>query len=143
MTTKSPCVARHINHTCLAVRDIKKTIDFYKNVFGIPEPKIEEISDQGVLAALLRIGGSQLEFIQSTDPEGGVARFIERKGEGMHHICLEVEDIQGTLDRLDAEGLELIDKVPREGLSGNIAFIHPKSTGGVLLELVDQATARR
>ena len=112
-------------------------------MFGIPEPEIEEISDQGVLAALLRIGGSQLEFIQSTDPEGGVARFIERKGEGMHHICLEVEDIQGTLDRLDAEGLELIDKVPREGLSGNIAFIHPKSTGGVLLELVDQATARR
>ncbi len=143
MTSKTPCVARHINHVCLAVRDIKATIAFYQNVLGAGNAEVEEISDQGVLASLLRVGGSQLELIQPTDPEGGVARFIERKGEGMHHICFEVEDIQGTLDGLNAEGIELIDKTPREGLSGTIAFLHPRATGGVLIELVDQDTARR
>ena len=143
MTSKTPCVARHINHVCLAVRDIEATIAFYQNVLGAGNAEVEEISDQGVLASLLRVGGSQLELIQPTDPEGGVARFIERKGEGMHHICFEVEDIQGTLDGLNAEGIELIDKTPREGLSGTIAFLHPRATGGVLIELVDQDTARR
>ena len=143
MTSKTPCVARHINPVCLAVRDIKATIAFYQNVLGAGNAEVEEISDQGVLASLLRVGGSQLELIQPTDPEGGVARFIERKGEGMHHICFEVEDIQGTLDGLNAEGIELIDKTPREGLSGTIAFLHPRATGGVLIELVDQDTARR
>ena len=143
MTSKAPCVARHINHICLAVRDIEATIAFYQKVFGAGNAEVEEISDQGVLASLLRVGGSQLEFIQPTDPDGDVARFIERNGEGMHHICFEVDDIQATLDRLDAEGIELIDKSPREGLSGTIAFLHPRATGGVLVELVDQATARR
>jgi len=143
VTSKTPCVARHINHVCLAVRDIEATIAFYQNVLGAGNAEVEEISDQGVLASLLRVGGSQLELIQPTDPEGGVARFIERKGEGMHHICFEVEDIQGTLDGLNAEGIELIDKTPREGLSGTIAFLHPRATGGVLIELVDQDTARR
>ena len=143
MTSKTPCVARHINHVCLAVRDIEATIAFYQNVLGAGNAEVEEISDQGVLASLLRVGGSQLELIQPTDPEGGVARFIERKGEGMHHICFEVEDIQGTLDGLNAEGIELIDQTPRAGLSGTIAFLHPRATGGVLIELVDQDTARR
>ena len=145
MTSNSPCVARHINHVCIAVRDIEATLALYRKVFGIgeAEAEVEEIEDQGVKASLVRVGGSQLEFIEPTDPDGGVARFIERKGEGMHHICFEVEDVQRTLDRLDAEGIELIDKSPREGLSGMIAFLHPRATGGVLIELVDQETARR
>ena len=138
MTSKTPCVARHINHVCLAVRDIKATIAFYQNVLGAGNAEVEEISDQGVLASLLRVGGSQLELIQPTDPEGGVARFIERKGEGMHHICFEVEDLKGKLELLDAGGVELIDKAPRPGLSGMIAFIHPRATRGVLIELVDR-----
>ncbi|MCH8206064.1 MAG: methylmalonyl-CoA epimerase [Chloroflexi bacterium] len=144
MTTETPpCVARHINHVCMAVRDIEATLAFYQKVFGTGKAEVEEIEDQGVKASLVRVGGSQLEFIQPTDPDGGVARFIERKGEGVHHICFEVEDVQRTLDRLDAEGIELIDKSPREGLSGTIAFLHPRATGGVLIELVDQETARR
>lgn len=143
MTSKAPCVARHINHVCMAVRDIDATLAFYQKVFGTGKAEVEEIEDQGVKASLVRVGGSQLEFIQPTDPDGSVARFIESKGEGMHHICFEVADVQQTLDRLDAEGIQLIDKSPREGLSGTIAFLHPRATGGVLIELVDQETARR
>ena len=82
-------------------------------------------------------------FLQPTDSDGTVARFIERRGEGLHHICFEVEDLQDKLDRLDAGGVRLIDKTPRKGLSGMIAFLHPRSTRGVLIELVDQDTARR
>lgn len=139
----SPCTARHLNHVCIAVNDIEASLAFYRSTFGAGDAEIEDIEDQAVRAALVRVGGSQLEFIQPTDPEGGVARFIERRGEGVHHICFEVEDLQGTLDNLDASGVQLIDKSPREGLSGMIAFMHPRSTGGVLIELVDQATARR
>ena len=143
MTGRSPCTAKHLNHICLAVRDIEETASFYRDVFGLGDIEIEEIPDQGVRATLVRVGGSQLELIQPTDPDGGVARFIERRGEGLHHICLEVEDLQEKLDLLAANGIELIDKSPRQGLSGMIAFLHPRSTRGVLIELVDRDTARR
>ncbi len=142
-TQSSPCIARHINHVCIAVSDIEDTLRFYRDVFGVGDVDVEDLEDQAVRAALVRVGGSQLEFIQPTDPNGGVARFIERRGEGMHHICLEVDDLQETLDRLDAEDVELIDKTPREGLSGEIAFIHPRATRGVLIELVDAGSAGR
>ena len=143
MAERGVCTARHVNHVCIAVRDIEDTLRFYGQVFGVHDAEIEDIEAQRVRAALIRVGGSQLEFIQPTDPEGGVARFIERRGEGMHHICFEVDDLQGTLDRLDSSGVELIDKAPREGLSGMIAFVHPRATRGVLIELVDAESARR
>ena len=142
-TGEAPCTARHLNHVCLAVRDIEDSLKFFRDTFGVGDVEVEDIPDQGVRAALVRIGGSQLEFIQPTDPDGSVAHFIERRGEGVHHVCFEVEDLQGELDRLSASGVELIDKSPREGLSGTIAFLHPRSTRGVLIELVDQDTARR
>ncbi len=116
---------------------------FYGAVFGLGDARIEEIADQGVRAAIVSVGGSQLELIEPTDPSGAIARFIDRRGEGLHHICFEVEDLQGALDRLDASGVELIDKRPREGLAGMIAFIHPRATGGALVELVDEATTGR
>lgn len=143
MVEEAVCAARHLNHVCIAVRDIEDTLRFYAMVFGVGGAEIEEIEDQGVRAALVRVGGSQLEFIEPTDPAGSVARFIESRGEGLHHICLEVDGLEETLDRLDAGGVELIDKAPRPGLSGKIAFIHPRETRGVLVELVDAATARR
>ena len=139
----APCTARHINHVCIAVRDIDASLRFYAQVFGTRAGEAVDIADQGVRAALVRVGASQLEFIQPTDPEGGVARFLDRRGEGVHHICFEVEGLQDTLDRLQESGVQLIDTAPREGLSGSIAFIHPRSTNGVLVELVDQDTARR
>lgn len=140
---KPPCTVQHLNHVCIAVRDIEDTLRFYRETFGTASAEIEELEEQGVRAALLRVGGSQLEFIQPTDPESGVARFVERRGEGVHHICFEVEDLPGALDRLDGAGIDLIDRTPREGLSGDIAFIHPGATRGVLIELVDGDTARR
>lgn len=139
----SICIARHINHVCIAVEDIEASMRFYRNVFGVQPGEVVEIVDQGVRAALLRVGGSQLEFIQPTDPTGSVANFIRRRGEVVHHICFEVEDLPGTLRRLDEQGIAVIDETPRDGLSGQIGFIHPKSTNGVLIELVDQDGARR
>lgn len=139
----SICIARHINHVCIAVEDIEASMRFYRNVFGVQPGEVVDIVDQGVRAALLRVGGSQLEFIQPTDPTGSVANFIRRRGEVVHHICFEVEDLPGTLRRLDEQGIAVIDETPRDGLSGQIGFIHPKSTNGVLIELVDQDGARR
>ncbi len=139
----SPCTTRHINHVAIAVRDIDESLAFYNRVFGLPEVVVEDLEDQGVRAALIRVGGTQLEFIQPTNAKGGVARFIAKRGEGLHHVCFEVDNLQVTLDALDKEDIGLIDQEPRKGLSGMIAFLHPRSTGGVLVELVDSESARR
>ena len=137
------CTVRHLNHVGMAVRDIADTLAFYQEFFGVGTSEIEDVPDQGVKVALVRVGASQLEFIQPTDSNGAVARFIERHGEAVHHICFEVEDLQDKLDLLAARGVELVDTAPRQGISGRIAFLHPRSTRGVLIELVDQETARR
>ena len=138
------CAAKHLNHVCIAVRDIDAALEFYGRLLGVGDADVVELEDQAVRAALVAVGGSQLEFIQPTDPEGAVARFIERRGEGLHHVCFEVDNLPDKLDRLDADGVRLIDRTPREGLSGTIAFLHPGSTQGVLIELVDaDSTGRR
>lgn len=143
MVKEIVCRAEHINHVCIAVRDLDATLEFYETTFGVKSKGVEEIEDQGVLAALVRVGGSQLEFIQPLEGSGSVARFIESRGESVHHICFEVDDLQGKLDKLDRQGLRLIDKSPRKGLSGMIAFLHPSATGGILYELVDSDSAER
>lgn len=144
MNNESICSARHINHVCIAVSDIEETLEFYEKLFGVSRSgEIETIEDQGVKAALVRVGASQLEFIQPIDSENGVSKFIDRRGEGVHHICFEVDDLASKLKELDDSGVQMIDKEPRDGLSGIIGFIHPKATRGVLIELVDQKTARR
>jgi methylmalonyl-CoA epimerase len=132
------CSVKNLDHVCIAVRDIEDTLRFFQAVFGIGSNEIVDIEDQRVRAVLVEVGGSRLEFIQPTDPDGAVARFLERKGEGMHHICFAVENLKGKLKMLQSEGVELIDEEPRSGLSGMIAFIHPRATRGVLIELVDQ-----
>lgn len=143
MSKQEICVARHLHHVAIAVNDIEENLKLYRNLFGVSADTIEYIPDQMVRATMLKIGSSHLEFIQPTDPRGSVARFIERHGETMHHICLEIDNLQAKLDVLANKGVELIDKAPRKGLSGSIAFIHPRSTRGVLIELVDQDLARR
>ena len=139
----APCTARHIHHVCIAVRDIEATLESYTALFGLEEAEIQDIEDQGVRAALVRIGGSELEFIEPTDPDGGIARFIEKRGEGLHHVCFEVDDLQKTLDGLAARDVRLIDRAPRKGLAGMIAFLHPRATGGTLIELVDKDSVGR
>ncbi len=98
MNDKATCTAEHLNHVCIAVRDIDASLALYRELFGIGDVEVVELDDQAVRAALVGIGGSQLEFIQPTDPAGAVARFIERRGEGLHHICFEVDDLPDKLD---------------------------------------------
>ena len=135
---QTPCTARDLDHVCLAVRDAQETMDFYADNCGLPRSDVTELPDQGVRACLLAVGSSQLEIIEPTDPQGPVARFIERRGEGLHHVAFEVEDLGGQLRRLRERGVELIDAEPREGLAGSIAFLHPRATRGVLVELVQK-----
>ena len=136
-------MAKHLNHVAIAVKDMDEALDMYGSLFGLDPSEVEDVEDQGVRAALLEVGGSQVELIQPLDTESGVAKFIERRGPGLHHVCFEVDGLQGALDRLDAEQVQLIDRSPRQGLAGMIAFLHPRSTGGTLIELVEAETARK
>lgn len=139
--TDTPCVAKHLHHVAIAVKDIADTVKFYQDMFGLGHITIVEVPDQKVKAALVKIGGTELEFIQPTDPTTGVAQFIEKRGEGMHHICFAVDHLADTLKGMEAKGVRLIDRVSRKGLAGNIAFLHPAATRGVLIELVDSASS--
>ena len=139
----SACTARHLNHVAIAVEDMDEALGMYGDLFGLDPSEVEDVADQGVRAALLKVGGSQVELIQPLDTESGVAKFIERRGPGLHHVCFEVDGLQGALDRLDEEQVQLIDRKPRQGLAGMIAFLHPRSTGGTLIELVEAGTARK
>ena len=129
---------KRIDHIAVAVKSLDETLEVFKSVFGVEVSHTETIPDQGVKAALIKIGDGEIEFIEPVDPEGGVAKFIERRGEGIHHICLEVDNIEETLNSLAANGVALIDKKPRKGLAGMIGFVHPKSTKGVLFELAEK-----
>jgi len=126
---------KKINHVALVVKDIEETMAFYQMVFNLPPAPVKEIPDQGVKGALVPAWNTQIEFIQPITPDTGVARFLEKRGEGLHHVCFEVDNIVEELARLEAKGFRLIDKTPRRGLAGMIAFIHPSSTKGVLIEL--------
>ena len=140
MDDNGTCTVERLNHVCIAVRDLEDTLEFYRDLFGLEPSEVRELPDQRVRAALLRVGGTELELIQPTDTDGAIARFIDSRGESLHHICFEVEDLQGKLDLLAGSGARLIDRTPRQGLAGMIAFLHPRSTRGVLVELVDRDT---
>ncbi len=127
-----------IDHIAIAVNSADEALSVFDNVFGLKADHIEEIPDQGVKAATVRVGDTNIEFIEPINPEGGVAKFLEKKGEGIHHICIEVDNIDEELNSLAAKGVELIDKQARKGLAGMIGFLHPRATKGVLIELVQK-----
>jgi len=129
---------KRVDHIAIAVNSADDALSVFDNLFGLKADHIEELPDQGVKAAIVRVGDTNIEFIEPTDPEGGVAKFIEKKGEGFHHICVEVDDIDEELRSLAARGVELIDKQARKGLAGRIGFLHPRATKGVLIELVQK-----
>ena len=131
------CTVNYIDHVGVAVKDIEASLAFFKEVFDVPDAQIELLEDQGVRATLIEVGQTRLELLEPTSPESGVGRFIERRGEGLHHLAFNVTDISGKLQTLKTMGVDLIDQTPREGLSGTIAFIHPKSVFGILTELVE------
>ena len=128
----------HIEHIGIAVKNLDEAIKFWENQLGLKCYAIEEVKEQKVRTAFFKIGQYKIELLESTDPEGPIGKFIEKKGEGIQHLAIAAEGLQGNLDELAGKGVQLIDKAPRKGAEGlNIAFLHPKSTGGVLLELCE------
>ena len=134
----SPCSLRNLDHVCIAVQSIRDTLTLYQSLFDIEVGPLEEIADQGVLACLIQVGHSRLELIEPTDPNGSIGRFIERRGDALHHVAFEVENISQRLSEFQERGVSLIDQSPRKGAAGTIGFLHPKATGGVLFELVER-----
>lgn len=131
------CAVNYVDHVGIAVSDIRAALHFFGANFGTPDAAIVDLDDQGVRACLIAVGETRLELLQPLSPESAVGRFIERRGEGLHHLALNVNDIAGKLQILSANGLSLIDAAPRHGLSGTIGFVHPRSVFGVLTELVE------
>jgi methylmalonyl-CoA/ethylmalonyl-CoA epimerase len=129
----------HIEHIGIAVKSLEAAIPFYEEKLGLKCYSVEEVADQKVKTAFFMVGQTKIELLESTSPEGPIGKFIEKKGEGVHHIAFATEEgLQVTLDELDSKGVQLIDKSPRKGAEGlNIAFLHPKSTMGVLTELCE------
>jgi methylmalonyl-CoA/ethylmalonyl-CoA epimerase len=129
----------HIEHIGIAVSNLENAIDFYERVLGLKCYKIEEIPDQKVRTAFLMVGVTKIELLQSTDPEGPIGKFIEKRGEGIHHIAFAVEEIGDHLAHAESLGVKLIDTTPRKGAEGlDIAFLHPKSSSGVLIEFCEE-----
>jgi methylmalonyl-CoA/ethylmalonyl-CoA epimerase len=124
-----------IDHIGIAVKSIEESLKFWEKTMNIKCQGIEEVIEQKVKTAFLPLGDSELELLEATSPESPVAKFIEKKGEGIHHIAIRVENLEETLSELKEKGVRLIDEKPRCGAGGaKIAFLHPKATGGILLE---------
>lgn len=128
----------HIEHLGIAVKSLETAIPLWENLLGVKCYNIEEVAEQKVRTAFFKLGDTKIELLESTSEDGPIAKFIEKKGEGVQHIALAVKGIEGALAECDADGIQLIDKAPRGGAEGlDIAFLHPRSTGGVLLELCE------
>jgi len=127
-------VLKKIHHVGVVVRSADEALMFYRDALGLAVTADRVIEDQGVRGVLLQVGGSEIELLEPTRDDTGVARFLATRGEGMHHICFESDDVDAELEGARAKGLELIDQKPREGLAGMICFLHPKSNHGVLVE---------
>jgi methylmalonyl-CoA/ethylmalonyl-CoA epimerase len=129
----------HIEHIGIAVKSIEDSRKYYEDVLGLKCYAVEEVADQRVKTAFFMVGQTKLELLETTDPEGPIGKFIEKKGEGIHHIAFAAYDLQKSLNVLKEKGIKLIDENPRAGAEGlNIAFLHPKSTHGVLTELCEK-----
>jgi methylmalonyl-CoA/ethylmalonyl-CoA epimerase len=125
----------HIEHIGIAVKSIEESIPYYEKVLGLTCYAVEEVKDQKVKTAFFMVGQTKLELLESTDPEGPIGKFIEKRGEGIHHIAFAMEDVDAALDHAAKNGVKLIDEKPRKGAEGlNIGFLHPKFTQGVLTE---------
>lgn len=129
----------HIEHLGIAVKSIEEQLPYYEGVLGVKCYNIEVVEDQKVKTAFFKIGQTKIELLEPTSPDSTIAKFIEKRGEGIHHIAFSVEDgVANALKEMEEKGVQLIDKAPRKGAEGlNIAFLHPKSTGSVLTELCE------
>jgi methylmalonyl-CoA/ethylmalonyl-CoA epimerase len=125
-----------VDHVGIVVHDIQAALAVYEAALGLTLEEVVDVPDQNVKVAFLPVGESNVELVQPTTTDSGVAEFLNRRGEGVHHICFEVQDIEAALARLQAHGVPLIDRQPRQAPHGLVAFVHPKGTHGVLIELV-------
>ena len=127
---------KKLSHVGIAVKDLRSSIGLFSRLFGVTDVPTERVADQHVEVGFIRTGGASVELTASTSPESPIAKFIGNRGEGVHHLSFEVDDIRAEISRLTADGFQMIDKEPRVGAGGYwIAFIHPKSTNGVLVEI--------
>ena len=128
---------KSLNHVAIAVKSVDETAKIFEKLLGIKAGKVEIVADQGVKSLILPLGNAHIELIEPLDASSGVAKYIEKKGEGLHHISLSVSNIDGALKSVEEKGGELIDKKGRKGIEGKIGFIHPRSFKGVLIELTE------
>lgn len=129
----------HIEHIGIAVRNLEESIKFYEETFGLKCYAVEEIKDQKVRTAFFKVGQTKIELLESTEPNGPISKFIEKRGEGVHHLAFAVKNIEAALTETEKKGIQLIDRQPRKGAEGlEIAFLHPKSTFGLLTELCEK-----
>lgn len=126
-----------IHHVALVVRELDSSLALYRDLLGLELETVMEIATDGVTIAFLGVGESKVELVCPTDGTTGVARFLEKNGEGFHHVCFEVPNLSEELTRLAIDGVELIDSAPRRGAEGPVAFLHPRSCHGVLVELIE------
>jgi len=132
----------YIEHIGIAVKSLDDAIPYYENILGLNCYAIEEVKEQQVKTAFFMVGQTKIELLESTSPEGPVAKFIDKKGEGIHHIAFAVKGLENALEEMEKKGVRLVDKVPRKGAEGlHIAFLHPQSTMGVLTELCEKKDA--
>jgi methylmalonyl-CoA/ethylmalonyl-CoA epimerase len=125
---------KKIHHVGVVVPNLDQAMAFWRDVLGLSLTKVATIQDQGVRAALLLAGESEIELLEPINPDNGVGKFLARRGGGLHHLCFETDDVAKELEGARAKGIQLIDQKPRPGLAGMICFLHPKSTRGVLVE---------
>ncbi|WP_179021421.1 methylmalonyl-CoA epimerase [Winogradskyella forsetii] len=133
---------KKIEHIGIAVKDIERSNQLFKSLFGKDHYKIEDVESEGVKTSFFKCGPNKIELLQATNEDSPIAKFIEKKGEGMHHIAFAVDDIEQEIERLTKEGFAMIHKEPKQGADNKlIAFLHPKSTNGVLIELCQEIKA--
>jgi methylmalonyl-CoA/ethylmalonyl-CoA epimerase len=126
-----------VHHVAVVVGDLEAALGFFRDMLGLELEVVQEIPSDRVRIAFLPVGETKIELVSPTDDSTGVARFLAAKGEGFHHVCFEVPDLAAALTRLGIEGVELIDSAPRRGAEGPVAFLHPRSCHGVLVELIE------
>jgi len=132
-------VVHKVDHIGVAVSNLEEALKIYTDVLGLKLHGTEVVEEQKVRVAFMPVGDTEIELLESTDPEGPIAKFIEKRGEGIQHIAFRVDDIEEALEQMRQQGVRLIDEKPRYGAGGaRIAFLHPKSTGGVLVELCER-----
>jgi methylmalonyl-CoA/ethylmalonyl-CoA epimerase len=128
---------KKVHHVGVVVRDIDSAMRFWRDTLGLHVHKMQTIDEQGVRAALMTVGDSEIELIEPTVNDNGVARYLDAKGEGLHHVCFQVDSVDADLESLKARGIEMIDQAPRIGIAGRICFLHPKAMRGTLVELCE------